>query len=737
MIANLLFQNPAILLICQLTVVIVVARLFGHVARYLGQSAVVAEIMAGVVLGPSVLQIVAPAAFATLFPPSGMNTLNVLSELGLVLYLFLVGMEFDLAALRRRVLPGLFISNASLLVPLGLGSGLAWLIAQELAPESVPQWVFVAFIGVATSISAFPMLSRMLADHGFARARLGKLALTTAALDDLTGWGLLALIFVLGRSHSWSGTMGAIGLAAGFGILMLGLVRPLLARIGQTASDRQRVTPGMVAFCFVCLFAAVIIAHLVGTHALFGAFVMGLCMPHRGSFSRAIAEKVEDLVTIVLLPLFLVLSGLQTDIRLLADGGSWSICAALVLVAWVGKFGGGAVAARMTGLAWRDAMTLGVLLNTRGLMELVVLHVGREQEIVDPPVFTMLVVMTIFTTGVTQTLVKRWMRNAEPISPGEVPAEGSTLQGGIAVQAPQHAQRSADTQAHQILGGHVAPQLQALRLLLCVGQRSTGPYMLDVAVLLGSTGPGDATALHISRPSERTSALVSAGESGSFAEEGTNALALMLERAQARNARIAPLASESAFPAREILAAARRQSADLIVLGWHRPVISANILGGIVGEVIADSASPVAILVSRGQTAPKRIVGLVSDTGSGRLVRELAFRMARGSGAELVLLTPAAAGHASDRQVEPVRDDRFPMIRAVLITSPGVSNERAAIEEIGSNTDLLLVPTDGVWGPATSGISLESSSLLTRMAGRTTLLVHARADWQPASLQAP
>ncbi|MBU6163275.1 MAG: universal stress protein, partial [Myxococcales bacterium] len=289
--------------------------------------------------------------------------------------------------------------------------------------------------------------------------------------------------------------------------------------------------------------------------------------------------------------------------------------------------------------------------------------------------------------------------------------------------------------AHQILSGHVVPQVQALRLLLCVGQRSTGPSMLDVAVLLGSTGLGDATALHISRPSERTSALVSSGESGSFAEERTNALALMLERAQERNARIVPLATESSFPAREILAASRRQSADLVVLGWHRPVISANILGGIVGEVIAESASPVAILISSGHTAPQRIVGLVSDTGSGRLVRELAFRMARTSGAELVLLAPATEGNNADRQVEPVRDERFPMIRAVLITSAGMSNERAALEELGSNTDLLLVPTDGVWGPATSGISLESSSLLTRMAGRTTLMVHARADWQPPILK--
>ena len=735
MIANLLFQNPPILLICQLTVIIVVARLFGQVARYLGQSAVVAEIVAGIVLGPSVLQIVAPAAFATLFPLSGMNTLTALSELGLVLYLFLVGMEFDLASLRRRVMPGLFISHASLLVPLGLGSGLAWLVAQELAPEAVPQWVFVAFIGVAMSISAFPMLSRMLADHGFARTRLGKLALTTAALDDLTGWGLLALIFVLGRSHSWSGTLGALGLAAGFGILMLGLVRPLLARIGQTASDRQRVTPGMVAFCLVSLFAAVIVAHLVGTHALFGAFVMGLCMPHRGSFSRAIAEKVEDMVTIALLPLFFVLSGLQTDIRLLADAGSWSICAGLVVVAWVGKFGGGAVAARLTGISWRDAMALGVLLNTRGLMELVVLHVGREQGIVDPPMFTMLVVMTVLTTGLTQTLVTRLLRNPESTS--SLPAAGvpSAVPPGIAAQGSLRAPRTADTQAHQVLSGHIAPQLHAFRLLLCVGQRSTGPSMLDVAVLLGSTGLGDATALHISRPSERTSALVSSDESDSFSEESTNALALMMERAQERNARIVPLATQSSFPAREILAAARRKSAELIVLGWHRPVISANILGGIVGEVIADSPVPVVILVSSGQTAPQRIVGLVSDSGSGRLVRELAFRMAHASGAELVLLAPSADGDTSGRHVEPVRDERFPMIRAVLITCAGTSNERAALEETGANTDLLLVPTDGSWGPSPAGVSLESSSLLTRMSGRTTLLVHARQDWQAPTVQ--
>lgn len=730
MIANLLFQNAPILLMCQLSVIIVVARLFGHAARYLGQSAIVAEIVAGIVLGPSVLQIIAPTAFATLFPPSGMNTLNVLSELGLVLYLFLVGMEFDLAALRRRVMPGLFISNASLLVPLALGSGLAWLVAQELAPDSVPQWVFIAFVGVAMSISAYPMLNRMLADHGFARTRLGKLALTTAALDDLTGWGLLALIFVLGRSHSVSGTIGALGLAAGFGILMLGLVRPLLARIGQTASDRQRVTPGMVAFSFVSLFAAVIVAHLVGTHALFGAFVMGLCMPHRGSFSRAVAEKIEDVVTIVLLPLFFVLSGLQTDIRLLADAGSWSICAALVFVAYVGKFGGGAVAARIAGIPWREAMALGVLLNTRGLMELVVLHVGREQGIVEPPMFTMLVVMTVLTTAVTQRLVARMMREHVATPQVKSVLHAPAVVGGAAAENQRFIPKRTVSQVHVVRSGQVEQQVHPLRLLLCVGQRSTGPSMLDLAVSLGSTGLGDATALHISRPPERTSALVSSDESEGFSEEGMNALAPLMERAQERNARIVPLATESSFPAREILAASRRQSAELIVLGWHRPVISANILGGIVGEVIAESPVPVTVLVSSGTASPKRIVGLISQSGSGRLARELAFRMAHESGAEVVLVAPGIVGETSTRHVEPIRDDRFPLVRAVLITCPGMSNESAALDEIGSTTDFLVVPTDGQWGPSLPSVSLETSTLLSKMAGRTTLLVHARPDWQ-------
>jgi hypothetical protein len=528
-----------------------------------------------------------------------------------------------------------------------------------------------------------------------------------------------------------SGTLAAIGLAAGFGILMLGLVRPLLARIGQTASDRQSVTPGMVALCFVTLFVAVIIAHLVGTHALFGAFVMGLCMPHRGSFSRAVAEKVEDVVTIVLLPLFFVLSGLQTDIRLLADAGSWSICAALVLVAYVGKFGGGAVAARLAGIPWRDAMALGVLLNTRGLMELVVLHVGREQGIVDPPMFTMLVVMTVLTTAATQMLVTRLVRAPESASAVSSVLHAPPGSGVTTTPTEQRVPRRADTQSHLVRSGQSESQVNPLRLLLCVGQRATGPAMLDVAVLLGSTRLGDATALHISRPSERTSALVSSHESDSVSEDGTNALALLMERAQEKNARVVPLATESSFPAREIVAAARRQSAELIVLGWHRPVISANILGGIVGDVISDSPGAVAILVSGGSTSPQRIVGLVSDSGSGRLVRELAFRMAQESGAELILVAAGAQGDTLGRHVEPIRDERFPLIRPVLVTRAGVPAESAALEETGGNTDLLIVPTDGVWGPSLSGVSLESSALLTRMSGRMTLLVHARADWQP------
>lgn len=407
-----LASHPLVLLCVQAVLVIATSRLLGVVLRRLGQPLVIAEVLAGIALGPSLLGLISPELLATFFPVSSLGTLGVVSQLGLVFFMFLIGLELEPALLRGLGKSALAISNTSIALPFALGAGAAVWLAPTLSTPSVPLASFVLFLGVAMSITAFPVLARILSERGLIHTPIGALAVTCAAIGDVTAWCLLAFVSAVVRSSGLGGAWLTAGLSGLYCAAMWFIARPLLARLVRQRTDRRGISQRMVAFTVVLLLLSALATEAIGVHALFGAFFFGVIIPREGGLAHGLRERLEDFVVVLLLPLFFAFSGLRTQVGLLDSSGAWALCGLLTLVAVVGKFGGATVAARLTGQTWRDSMSVGVLMNTRGLMELVVLNIGLDLGVISPTVFTMMVLMALVTTVMTSPLVA-WLQRRE------------------------------------------------------------------------------------------------------------------------------------------------------------------------------------------------------------------------------------------------------------------------------------------------------------------------------------
>lgn len=383
-----------------LLVVTLAARALGFVFRRLHQPPVIGEVIAGILLGPSLLGSVAPRVAAYVLPETVAPFLQIIAQVGVLLFMFLVGLELDTSLLRRKTRATLAISHASILVPLVLGAGSALVVYPRLGTREVPFEVFALFLGVSLSVTAFPVLARILTDRGLQRTPLGVVAISCAAVDDVTAWCLLAVVVAVARAQA-ADALRTFLLAGAYVAFMLLAARPALARLVRSQAVLQRVTPDAVAVTFIGLLLSALATEYAGIHALFGAFLLGALIPHDSLLARTLLQKLEELVVILLLPAFFAYTGLRTRLGLVSGTEQWLVCAGLTALACAGKFGGSAVAARLSGLPWRDAASIGVLMNTRGLMELVVLNVGLELGVISPTLFAMLVLMAIGTTLAT------------------------------------------------------------------------------------------------------------------------------------------------------------------------------------------------------------------------------------------------------------------------------------------------------------------------------------------------
>jgi Kef-type K+ transport system membrane component KefB len=625
------------LITVEIFVILAVARLLGVVFRGMGQPQVVGEVLGGILLGPSFLGWLAPDLAAMLFPAAALPHLKILSEYGIVFFMFLVGLELDPALLRGRGHTAVFISHASIIVPFTLGVLLAGHLFEAQAPTGVSFTSFALFMGVAMSITAFPVLARILVERDLLKTRVGTVTITCAAVDDITAWCLLAFLVAMVGTHSLEGAARTLGLTVGYLAMMVLLVRPLLRRVSAMVDRTGRLSQNVVAVVFLLVLASAIVTDAIGIHAIFGGFMMGAMLPKDALFTRELVDKVEDFAVVFLLPIYFAYTGLRTQIGLLDGPGLWLESGMIIVVATLGKFGGSALAARLTGLGWREACALGVLMNTRGLMELVILNIGLDLGVISPPLFAMMVLMAIVTTFATT-----------PVLAALYPPERFRAELAATPASPS-------------------------AVLVAVALPRAGPLLLDVAAALAEGPESPVYVLHLVPPPERGTL----GVGVAARPYDDTSLAPTLAHARVRNLAARPLQFTSRSPADDIRDVARAKGASLIVMGWHKPVWSRTVLGGTVQAVMRESAAEVVVLIDRGLGwPPGRILVPYAGTVQDRSALRLATRLADRHGAILTVLAVMRPGAVAPR----VEGEKSPEVRLVESASPvdAVIREAAA-----------------------------------------------------------
>ena len=394
-------EHPLSIMLLQIVVILSVARLIGYIFQRIGQQSVIGEITAGIILGPSLLGWLMPDVFSFLFPASSLPNLQLLSQIGLVLFMFIIGMELDINTLKSRASEAILVSHVSIVFPYFLGVGLAYFLYESYAPSNISFVAFGLFMGIAMSITAFPVLARILKERNITKTRAGSMAIISAAIGDVSAWCILPFVIAIARAGDISNAWFSILLTGVYVLAMLFGVRPVLSKLSKRFYAEGNLHSTFTATVFLILLASAYMAEVIGIHALFGAFLAGAIMPNNFSLRNLFTERIEDVSTFLLMPLFFAFTGLRTQIGLLNDTHLWFICSIIVLLAVAGKLIGSAFASKLVGYSLKDSLSIGVLMNTRGLMELIVLNIGYDLGILKPEIFTMMVFMALATTFMT------------------------------------------------------------------------------------------------------------------------------------------------------------------------------------------------------------------------------------------------------------------------------------------------------------------------------------------------
>jgi Kef-type K+ transport system membrane component KefB/nucleotide-binding universal stress UspA family protein len=712
-------DNPILLLLTQIGLILLASRVVGWLFARLHQPQVMGEMVAGIMLGPSLFGLVLPAAHAAVFPPQTVPLLNVLSQVGVIFFLFLIGLELDPRLLRNRGHAAVVISHASIIAPFLLGAALTLYLYPRLFNDA-PTMRFASvalFMGAAMSITAFPVLARILTERNLHKTNVGAVTITCAAVDDVTAWCMLAFVVGVARAEGLRPALMTAGLSAGYVLLMFFAVRPFLARYLGPYERERRLSQGVIALILGLTLASAWVTEAIGIHALFGAFVMGAIMPKGVQFVRMLSEKLEDYTVVFLLPIFFAYTGLKTQIGLLNSPELWAMTAVIIGVACLGKFGGSALAARACGIGWREASAIGILMNTRGLMELVILNVGRELGVITPAVFAMMVLMALVTTFMTtpllQLVLPRRLYAPKPDAAAKARPRFSVL---IPVAHP----------------------------------KSGGPLLQLAATLVDPGVERSIYALHLRRPADREAYNpLLADERKPESEEPLRPL---LAHAEKHRIPVEAISFSAPDVATGIAEVAFERQASLVLIGFHHSVFGRTMLGGTVHHVLENVETDVAIFVERDYLGARRILVPYLGGEHDRLALQLAARAARGASADVTVLhvtspglpssKPAAAKSDVERAFAPRGGQ--PPITWDFKTVDHESPVDAVLRE-ASEYDLIVIGVSEEWGLESHVFGLRperiaeqspTSMLIVRKHGESRE-VPSMPEAPPAQVEAP
>ena len=674
-----------LLLIIQIAVIIITSRVIGLAFRKIQQPQVVGEMVAGIILGPSLLGWLAPHAYAFIFPAASLKYLNTLSQIGLLLFMFIIGLELDPKLLKGRGNAALLIAAASIIFPLILGMLLSLFLYSKLPVNSVPLITFSLFIGASMSITAFPVLARILGEKNLIKTKLGTVTIAAAAINDVVAWSILAVLVAVARENLSINESDALKVpfwftivgAAAFILIMIFAIRPIISRLETYYRNKgNKLTNDILGAVLLLMFASAWTTEWLGIHALFGAFFMGAMMPRNKYFLSSIIDKLNDITIVLLLPIFFALTGLNTSIGLVHGQEMWFFFGLILAAAVIGKLGGSTIAAKLSKLHWREAFGLGVLMNTRGLMELIILSIGLQFGIISHALFTMMVLMALVTTFMTTPFFE-WIYPSKLIRRELEEAE---------------------------------KEKQKFRILIPVSFPSSGPGLLKIASAIAPQNDLKVYALHLLRGSDIS--IMNFGEENE-ASKSLEAFQPLMRYAEENSINVSSLSFATRNPAGDIIQIASIKGAGLIIMGWHKPILSESILSGTVNEVMRDAKADVCVYLERKFQPYKNILVPFRDGVHDKGALALAHQIAVNTDATVTLLhivkpktDDGKAGTAGKIPEKIIGNnalvisgiEEFPEDHLKLQTVESESALETAIKISKSNYDLVVVGLSETWG---------------------------------------
>ncbi len=704
-------MQTVILVLIEVLIVIGLSRLVGLGFRRIKQPLVIGEIVAGIMLGPSLLGWLAPEQAAALFPATAVPFLNVLSQLGLIFFMFLIGLELDPKYLKGQMEVAVLTSHVSILVPFSMGTLLALLLYPLVSNASVSFTAFALFLGAAMSITAFPVLARIITENNLQGTRLGTLALTCAAVDDVTAWCVLAVAIAVAKTNTMSGALPTIILALLYIAFMVTVGRWFLQRIATYHERTGRFTQFALAAIYAGVIISALITETIGVHLIFGAFLMGAVMPKKAEVVKELAEKTEDFVLTVLLPIFFAFSGLRTQIGLLNRPILWILCAAVVAVAISGKYIGTYVAARVGGIEKREASALGWLMNTRGLTELIVLNIGLELKVISPLLFTMLVIMALVTTFMTSPLLE-WTYPKKLIKLNDMDRE---LEDETNLDAAT-----------------------TYRILVPIANLSTQKGLMQLAVAIAGSRvqPAIVHPLSLIELEENYAFSSTPAEADRLIQERRSRMSELIQSLEPPETRkmVRPIIRTTKNVARETSQIAVLEQANLIVMGWHRSAFSSNRLGGRVGQILSTGPVDVAVFIQKGGERLETLLVPYSANIHDELGLEIALRLLINSEQRHLTILRVASGEQTHSELNYEYNTMMEQLPIALRDRTNLkiietAEPIQAVVEASATVDLTIAGTSSAWGiqRQTLGrytdeiaIQCHSSLLITRRYSQVT-----------------